>query len=99
MRMDYFPGCCTLKILSEFGGTEAADHIIREQSAGDIKEAIEICMETIQYQGLAAMVITSNNEQIMLNSVLRDMDFKHTKWMKKTMHCTTKVRMWWKEVN
>jgi len=88
-----FPYCCTMKILAGFGQSEVAEGgslIVHEDT---IRAFIERKKE--EYNHLAALVITTNTEQTIVNKVLVSMGFKKTKWMSKDQHSNTKVRIWW----
>ena len=99
MRSSEFPFCCTGSILGSFGENEHASgyySIERPLTAVHIRERIK--QEALANRGHAFICITSNDKQPVLNSVLRDMGFEHSKWMSKRQHPSTKVRIWWKHV-
>lgn len=89
-----FPNCCTMKILSDLGGTAISDFGNKDYSTEDIK--IELLGRIKNdSRGMACFVVATNNEQKNANRALKELGFKHSKWMSKDNHPETKVRLWW----
>ena len=100
MKLEYFPSCCTMKIISQFGGTSTCDHLTEKAvTMEEMEEQIQELIEYAVWNGDACLTATTNTEQIVANKVLLKMGFKHTKWMSKQRECWTKVRMWWLAIN
>lgn len=99
MKAHDFPNCCTAKILTGFGGT-----LLQENGPYDIsKKKMEVYLdeqEKVQrLEGKAVVVIATNSQQKRINSVLRQKGYTHSKWMNKSQHPETKVRIWHKALN
>jgi hypothetical protein len=88
-----------LKIVSQFGHTYAADHLIEDSSIEDIEDYIMVMMRSSKAYGDAAVVCTTNNQQVEVNDLLEEMGFSSTPFMKKLMHPETRVKMWWKALH
>lgn len=88
-----FPYCCTMKILAGFGQSAVAEGGCVEISEEIIQAFID--KEISNNQHLAALVVTTNDEQTIVNKVLVSRGFKKTEWMEKPQHFDTKVRLWW----
>jgi hypothetical protein len=103
MKISYFPACCTLKILCEFGGTETCDHEYKrdkpEQTVEEMIEEIEEWEKLAKENGEACLVATTNNEQKVANEALEISGFQSTGWMSKCKEGWTVVKMWWKPLN
>jgi hypothetical protein len=97
MILENFPSCCTLRIASQFGESYTAEGGCTQYSRQDVKDFIELALTRQRSVGHAALVVTTNNEQKMVNSILNELEFKHSSWMSKRTHSDTKVRIWWKE--
>jgi hypothetical protein len=61
----------------------------------EIRKFLTDAAEQCTRGGDAALVVTTNNQQRMVNEVLKGMGFQHTPWMNKLMHPETQVRLWW----
>jgi len=99
MRINSFPGCCTAVILSEFGESSVAEGGPKKITKEEVKEYIEKQMKVYKHVGHAMVVITTNNQQIITNSVLLELGFSKSRWMSKKQHPGTKVRLWHKALN
>jgi hypothetical protein len=91
MKVANFPGCCTARVLCNFGGTE----VTAGRKASHTLEEVEKWI-TSKLSGNCSVVIT-NSDQGVVNQALRNLGFKHSTWMKKRYHSRTKIRLWWKE--
>ncbi len=96
MKIVEFPSCCTAKLVTDFGESNYAEDgpaIVTKKIIDDYLIKAET---NIRALGLAVIVVTTNNEQKITNSVLRKRNYKHSKWMRKIQHAGTKVRIWHK---
>jgi len=87
-----FPGCCNAEIIFNFGGTEVTENDKATISKDSIKAYIER-----QYTSGRCLVATTNTDQKEANEALKELGFKHSKWMRKNLHPETKIRLWWRE--
>ncbi len=94
-KIESFPSCCTARVLVDFGESEVADWGDHEVTTATMKSSIKRQIESWRSYGIAMLTATTNNEQPTANKVLRDLGFKHSKWMSKDIHPETKVRLWW----
>jgi hypothetical protein len=92
-----FPYCCTMKVLAGFGQSMVAEGGPVNRSEQEIRGFIE--GEKAANANMAALVVTTNDEQTTVNKVLRELGFKGTKWMTKKQHSETKVKIWWLPLN
>jgi hypothetical protein len=97
MNIETVDSCCTARILSGFGKATAA---MDPEDYGDddipmTKEALLNEMLDNKRKGFAVVMGFTNNKQHAGNKLLREVGFKRTKWMSKTQHPETKLRMWW----
>lgn len=100
MRITDFPFCCTGKVLVGFGesNTAQADWNGRAAERMSHDQKIDwITNELARYKrgGMAFISCTTNNQQKEINAVLKELGFRHSKWMSKKQHANTKVRIWW----
>ena len=95
MKCVEFPGCCTAFILHDFGGS----NLCAGTKAAVAKTKIEAWLKQVMTNtsGNRCLVIMTNNQQKVANGVLLELGFKHSKWMSKTQHSESKIRLWWKE--
>jgi hypothetical protein len=97
MNISGIESCCTARILSGFGAADAA--LYPDQYNGlrfpNTKEALLNQMLTAKRSGNAVVIAFTNNKQKEGNALLREIGFKRTKWMSKTAHPNTKLRLWW----
>jgi len=95
MKSQMFPNCCTARILSDFGGTPVTGGQRRAASEDEVMVWIQRRMNAVGRGQV--FVIMTNSDQDTANKVLRQLGFSHSKWMKKTQHPQTKMRLWWKQ--
>ena len=95
MKSTSFPGCCTARVLRDFGGTSLA----LDRKAGRTKVSIKRWLESQikNWAGHSCLIVTTNSEQTTANKVLKELGFKHSAWMSKLQHPEAKLRLWWKE--
>lgn len=94
MIITNFPGCCVAKVIHNFGGTNVTEGIKETISIDEIKK--RLLDITFRYYG-CILIATTNSEQKEANKALKEMGFKHSKWIPKQAHSETKVRLWWRE--
>lgn len=96
-----FPNCCTMKVLSGFGGSTVAGRRTRDRQATQeqIREDLVTYQERLRVQGMAMAICTTNNEQVDANRALIAEGFAHSKWAIKGNHSETRVRLWYKRLN
>jgi len=98
MEQEYFPMCCTLKIVGGFGETFNCDPQAYQDNKFDdakFREYMHKMFTSLERQGGAALVATTNNEQAETNEALAKFGFHSTPFMKKKLHPDTTVKMWW----
>jgi hypothetical protein len=97
VNIDEIDSCCTAKLLCGFGATTAAlnpeDYDGRD--IGEGKQALLKALLDMKQGGNAVVIAFTNNKQHKGNKLLREVGFKKTKWMKKSWHPETKLRLWW----
>ncbi len=95
MRFSGFPACCTGHVILELGGTGtgAGYYSNRDNTEQDIKAFIHKSISA--YPSHAFVAITTNNQQVLANKVLRELGASSSPWMSKKQHPETKVRIWW----
>jgi len=104
LEQAYFPMCCTLRIFGGFGETVNCDHIADHYwdngyNEVEIREEIDDIIDQARKGRQAAVVCTTNNEQVKTNALLENMGFSRTPFMSKELHPNTKVAFWWKALN
>lgn len=90
-----FPFCCTGSVICNFGESRVSEGGGFKQDYDDLKTNIQTEIKDYKQFGYAFLCATTNNKQPTANKVLRDLGFKHSKWMKKKEHPQTQVRLWW----
>lgn len=104
IKIEMFPACCTGVLMSAFGGYAAVggveyDQDGREQPEQVIHRTVSATIQNAAFNGDAFVCVTSNNKQVRLNKILRELGFESTPWMSKKKHVNTKVRIWWYRIN
>ncbi len=96
-----FPVCCTMQVITGFGGTEVAGAHTRgrEATVDQLVTDLEQCCHTALDRGMAIVTATTNDQQTNANSALRQAGFAHSRWAAKTQHPETTVRIWYKRLN
>jgi hypothetical protein len=95
------PNCCTMKILTGFGGSAhgGLHSRDREYTRPDlVAELIEKCDE-LRERGMAIVMATTSSDQEIAIASLREAGFAHSKWASKTTHRETQIRVWYKRLN
>lgn len=96
MEIKSFPGCCTARIVIGLGNSPAADNFLSHTNTEEeLKQELNQAITSARYIGDAVLVAITNDEQKKANKVLREMGWKHSKWMSKETHRNTKVRLWY----
>lgn len=97
MKTLEFPHCCTAKLMVDFGESIYAEGGDQEYSLKQVEKFIKGEFTNWYNNSLAFFTVVTNSDQKIANKALRNLKFKHSKWMSKTAHPETKVRLWWKE--
>lgn len=95
MEIKDFPHCCTARIVVNFGESDVAeggDQAIDEQ---ELDQYLADREHTYRAFGMAMLVATTNDQQTTANKVFLRRGYKHSKWMSKSTHPETKVRLWY----
>ena len=94
MHLHDFHGCCTATILTGFGGTSTAEYgSYKQPNYSELRDEIVSQLNSTPSK-FAVVTATTNDQQTIANKVLEDLGFKHSKWMTKTQHSETKLRLW-----
>ena len=97
MKVSAMPACCTATVVHDFGESIVADGGNHEVTSKDINEylsLVEMRMQPIH----AMIIVTTNNEQVTTNAVLKERGYISSPWMSKGQHPQTKVRLWYKNL-
>ena len=94
MKSTNFAGCCTAKIIYDFGGTELSAGLTGKRTLKSIRAYLR--KKINDAHGSTCLVAITNNEQKGANRVLKEMGFSCSPWMKKWQHAESKIRLWWK---
>lgn len=89
MQLVDFPGCCTAKIITGFGGTDTAEHRYRPAvpfTENTLFTALTELLERAHRQGQAMVFATTNTAQELPNKVLPRIGFQKVEESKKTNH-------------
>ena len=95
MRLSEFPGCCTAFVAHDLGGTHLSEGKQGNIAKAKIKAWLRATRKDLD--GTACLVVMTNDDQQAANSVLLELEFKHSAWMSKEQHPESKIRLWWKE--
>lgn len=93
-----FPYCCTAAILYNFGESYAAAGGGYEPDAKAFEKTILEEIKTHKVYGYAMITAITNSQQKCANKVLRRLGFKSSRWMSKTAHQDTKIKLWYKQL-
>lgn len=98
MKTIGFPGCCTGAILNYLEpsltvGPESS--YFGEQLGATTAENILKFLKSKKQTGYAFVAVTTNDTQTKANALLEQLGFQSSDWMSKTAHPTTKVKLWW----
>lgn len=96
-----FPVCCTMKILTGFGGTRVAGRHTHgvNMSRAEMDADLGRIITEQRDRGMAVLSATTNDEQTDANAALRAAGFAHSRWASKGNHPETRVRLWYKRLN
>lgn len=89
MQLVDFPGCCTAKIITGFGGTNTAEHRYRPAvpfTENTLFAALTELLEKAHRQGQAMVFATTNTAQELPNKVLPRIGFQKVEESKKSNH-------------
>lgn len=94
-KIDEFPNCCTANILYDLGGTDLSG---LDRQATEEKELRAWLKDVIaEYREQRLLIIITNDAQDIANDILRELNFRSSRWMKKRAHPNSQIRLWWKE--
>ncbi len=96
MRTLDFPYCCTAKIVADLGESDIAAGGNQEVTKKEVNDYLRKTEVSYRAYGFAVLVVTTNNEQAVANKILKERGYFHSKWMSKSNHPETKVRLWHK---
>ena len=95
MKTKEFPLCCTAKVICDFGGTRTSEG---DWGATDEKKLRREIKDQLRWQSKGTVLVAiTNSTQKVASKVLRELGFFHSKWMSKSQHRSTKIRLWWKQ--
>jgi hypothetical protein len=95
MKLASFPGCCTAHVLHNLGGSQLSAGRKSPHTKKDLRDWIQLQVDS--YAGRRCFVVMTNDDQTAANSVLKELGFKHSRWMSKQQHPESRLRLWWKE--
>ena len=95
MRNKQFPGCCTARVVYDFGGTMTAEFNTSKIAKSKIKAYLRLKIK--QARGRECLIATTNDDQHQANQALEELGFNCSDWMSKETHAETKLKLWWKE--
>jgi hypothetical protein len=85
-------GCCAARNLHEFPEFDRLTKDEERQMRDDLINEIQ------NRRWTNCLIVFTNDNQPETNRVLREIGFKHTRWMNKPDHDEeTKIRLWWWE--
>ena len=90
-RIIAFPGCCTARILTGFGGSSTADYAYRPEGnrleKGELTEFLKKQIPFHERSGSVAIIFaTTNSDQKQAMKELKDFGFIHTRAVSKRQH-------------
>lgn len=95
MRNKEFPGCCTARVVYDFGGTMTSAFNTGGVTKARIKAYLRLRIKSAK--GIECLIATTNDDQTEANQALEEMGFNCSDWMHKKRHSETKLKLWWKE--
>ncbi len=95
MKLSSFPGCCTARVLRDFGGTPLSSGCKGKIENKEIRGWLEDRIR--RSKGTNCLVVMTNSHQKNVNKILKELGFKHSDWMSKDQHPEAKIKLWWKE--
>lgn len=111
MRLEEFPGCCTARVLFDFGGSADAMHrggVIHESTLekeyDSVMEEYDVLADLDDEEdyddaeGNAVMVATTTTEQEVANKFLEGKGFLRVGPYFKPKHPDTGLYLWWKPI-
>lgn len=87
MRVEDVPGCCTAKMIVDFG--------VGLDVMGLVNEIVRMC-NSIKANGNACALACTTSNQKAANKALRICGFTRSRWMSKKRHSETKLAVWTK---
>jgi hypothetical protein len=95
-----YPGCCTARIISGFGGTMTAEiNRLATPSYDLLHKEISYQQRYLKGAGFAVVSATLNSDQKVADKVLRDLGWKYSRWITKRNHSDKKLRIYYKDLS
>jgi hypothetical protein len=96
-----FPNCCTMAVLTGFGGSAhgGAHSREREHTQEELVGFINTACTEQRDLGMAILTATTSDDQTLAVAALREAGFAHSRWAEKINHRDTRVRVWYKRLN
>lgn len=91
MNITGFPNCCTAQVIFNLGSNMVPNMFSKDE----IRTYIQGQLPLQKRYGYAVSVVMTMSQQTNANEVLEELGFKHSKWMTKTNHKNTQLRLWW----
>jgi uncharacterized protein YfdQ (DUF2303 family) len=103
MQITEYRNCCTAQIVYEFtkcvyNREKATFYDVDESSEKIVEYLITQCIEK-KHGGWATITAITTNNQTEANKALKQLGWKHSRWMSKTRHTESKIRLWWIELD
>lgn len=94
MNVKSFPGCCTTKVLVQFGQERAAEfrqEIPKDNTPENLERTLLSC-KRMGY-GMVTAILTQNQTHGI--ALLEEAGFKNTGWVSKAIHPETKIALFY----
>ena len=99
MHIVDYPGCCTAKVITGFGGTSTAEYGYRPigtLTQTEVEEALKSRCKQYKERGHAIITATTNDDQVVANKALEAQGWESSKWCTKGAHGNKKLKLWFK---
>ena len=95
MKLKDFPHCCTAKLAVDFGESDVAFGGNFKNTPEAVEGWLKAQINSPYNAAMATIVAITNSQQPSAAKALRKLGFSHSKWMGKSQHGNTKIRLWW----
>lgn len=95
MYIQDFPNCCTAKLIYDLGSNITPNLYTKEEIISYIRPKLL----SSKQNGMATIVVTTMSKQTNANAALKELGFKHSRWMSKKNHKDTRLRVWWLQLD
>ena len=96
METEYFPLCCTARVLCDFGQDDNSEGVEGEYHSKDnLVDRINAAIEQRKEEGLGCLTAMTTSTQETANIVLQELGFQSSEWMDKPEHPETQLKLWW----